>query len=37
MRIFFQTRTQARAFAAKTNRKAPATKDTNNKWGVIIK
>ena len=38
MRIYFQTRSQARSFAAKTNRKAPATKDQAvNKWAVKIK
>lgn len=38
MRIFFKTRTQARSFAQKTNRKAPTTKDQSvNKWAVVIK
>lgn len=37
MKLYFQTRLQARTFAAKTNRKAPTTKDTNNKWPVKIK
>lgn len=37
MKLYFQTRSQARSFAQQTNRKAPATKDTNNKWSVKIK
>lgn len=38
MKLYFQTRLQARKFANKTGRKAPATKDQSvNKWAVKIK
>jgi hypothetical protein len=38
MKLYFKTRSQARSFANKTNRKAPATKDQSvNKWAVVIK
>lgn len=38
MKLYFATRSQARAFANKTKRKAPATKDQSaNKWAVKIK
>lgn len=37
MKIYFKTRTQARQFASKANKKAPTTKDQLvNRWAVAI-
>ena len=36
MKIYFKTRQSARDFASKANKKAPTSKDTNNRWAVKV-